>query len=377
VRERAALAALVERIGATERVALDSEADSLHHYFEKICLIQLSLDGAHYLVDPLSGLELGPLTEALADKPLILHGGDYDLRLMRSSLGFKPRAEVFDTMIAAQLLGFEHLGLAALVKRYFGFALGKAGQKSDWSRRPLGELQLSYAVNDTRFLEAMADRLAEELERLGRLSWHRQSCQAMVVSTARERARDAESEWRISGAGRLTRRELAYLRELWSWRDRHARSVDLPAFKILGNQDLLNLALWAASHPGAPTAEGPKLPRNIVGARLMTLESAITRAAQMGPTEWPEQRRGEREVLSSADQELIKALRVECVRIAGELQIAPPTLAPRAALEAIARTRARGIDAIMASSGLLRWQAELVCSAVESVSAQNSRGIRS
>jgi len=96
----AAMASLIQRITAAERVALDTEADSLHNYFEKVCLIQLSLGGKHYLVDPLCGLELKEFSAALAEKPLILHGGDYDLRMMRASTGFRPRGEVFDTMIA-------------------------------------------------------------------------------------------------------------------------------------------------------------------------------------------------------------------------------------------------------------------------------------
>jgi ribonuclease D len=94
VREAAALEALVRRVHQSERIALDTEADSLHNYFEKVCLIQLSLDGAHYIVDPLSGLELSGLAEALAGKPLIVHGGDYDLRMLRTSIGFRPRGEV-------------------------------------------------------------------------------------------------------------------------------------------------------------------------------------------------------------------------------------------------------------------------------------------
>ena len=132
VRELAAMGALVRRIGAAERVALDTEADSLHNYFEKVCLVQLSLGGEHYLVDPLSGLDLTGFLEALAEKPLILHGGDYDLRMMRASMDFRPRRAVFDTMIAAQLLGIEQIGLAALIERFFDITIGKGGQKSDW-----------------------------------------------------------------------------------------------------------------------------------------------------------------------------------------------------------------------------------------------------
>ncbi len=238
VREPGALDALIQRIGMVERVALDTEADSLHNYFEKVCLIQLSLDGEHYLVDPLAALELREFLAALAEKPLILHGGDYDLRMLRASLDFRPRREIFDTMIAAQLLGIEAIGLAALVERFFAVTIGKEGQKSDWSRRPLSEQQLLYAVNDTLFLERLSDRLTEELGQRGRLEWHRESCRAMVESTGRDRARDPEEAWRIKGSGRMSRRQLAYLRELWRWRDEEARRANRPAFKIFGNQQI-------------------------------------------------------------------------------------------------------------------------------------------
>lgn len=361
VRERAAMEALIERIGAAERVAVDTEADSLHNYFEKVCLIQLSLAEEHYLVDPLAGLDLSGFLEALAGKPLILHGGDYDLRMMRASLGFRARREVFDTMIAAQLLGIEQIGLAALIEKYFGVTIEKAGQKSDWSRRPLSEKQLSYAVNDTRFLKPLAECLARELRERGRLEWHMESCRAMVESTSRDKSRDPEDAWRISGAGRLTRRQLAYLRELWHWRDEHARRENQPPFKVIGNQQILELITWAESHPGVPLQQGPKLPRNVRGSLLTTLEEALTRAAEMSQAQWPELRRRERGEAPSAEcLKRIDALRGACARIAKELGIVASTLAPKAALEAIARSQPRTVDEIMKSGGLLRWQAELV-----------------
>jgi ribonuclease D len=365
VRERSAMERLIQRIDAAERVAVDTEADSLHNYFEKVCLVQLSLGGEHYLVDPLRGLDLNGLLEALADKLLILHGGDYDLRMMRASMGFRPRGEVFDTMVAAQLLGFEQIGLAALIERYFDITIGKGGQKSDWSRRPLSENQLRYAVNDTRFLEQLADRMHGELSARWRVDWHRESCRAMVESSGRDHARDHENAWRIKGAGRLTRRQLAYLRELWRWRDQHARSANLPAFRVLGNQEILGLVRWAESHPGVPLHQGPKLPRNIVGAQMTTLEEAIARVARMDETEWPEPRRRDHDAPRIDCIEEINSLRAECAQIAHELEIAASTLAPRAALEAIARSRPRTIDEIMKTGGLLRWQAELMQRAVE------------
>ncbi len=367
VREPAALERLMRRLRAAKSVGLDTEADSLHNYAEKVCLIQLTVGDAHFVVDPLSELDLGAFVEVLADKPLILHGADYDLRLLRAWKGFRPRGEVFDTMIAAQLLGIEQIGLASLVEQLLDVALAKDSQKSDWSRRPLSETQLRYAVNDTRYLEALAERLHGELLQWERVAWHRESCRAMVEATGRDRVRDPEDMWRIKGAGRLSRRQLAYLREIWHWRDTLARRVNRPPFKVLQNQKILELVEWADAHPGVAPDQGPKLPRDIVGSRRRALGHALARAAAMAESEWPELRRTERtDVLPFNDKEL-DALRAECTRIATELEIAPWTLAPKAALENIARNRPRSEEEIMACSGLLRWQAGLVQEAVHGV----------
>lgn len=366
VRAQAALDQLSQCVASAARVAVDTEADSLHNYFEKVCLIQLSIDDAHYLVDPLAGLELSGFLHALAVKPLIFHAGDYDLRILRASTGFRPDGEIFDTMIAAQLLGIEQIGLAALIERSFAITIGKEGQKSDWSQRPLSEKQMRYAVNDTRYLEALADRLAGELEIKGRLAWHSESCRAMVQASGRDNPRDPDDVWRLKGAGRLTRRQLAYLRELWRWRDGHARRFNRPPFKIFGNQQIFELIQWADTHPNEALETGPKLPRNIQGSLLTTMVEAIARAAAMSPADWPELRRHERgEGPSNEAVERANGLRSACAELAKELEISPAVLAPRAALEAIARSQPHGVDEIMVRSGLLRWQAELIQSAVD------------
>lgn len=369
VRDDAALATLVARVEAATRVAVDTEADSLHNYFEKVCLIQLTIDGAHFLIDPLAGVELRGFLDALASKPLIFHAGDYDLRMLRNSTGFRPNGEIFDTMIAAQLLGIEQIGLAALLARCFAITIGKEGQKSDWSQRPLTEKQLQYAVNDTRYLDGLADRLADELDAKGRLEWHRESCQAMVLASGRDNPRDPDDVWRLKGAGRLTRRQLAYLRELWRWRDGHAQRMNRPPFKVIGNEPIFELVQWAETHPDEPLDKGPKLPRNIHGSLLATLVEALGRAAAMAPAEWPELKKQMRgEAPSSEAVERANRLRAACGEVAKALEISPSVLAPRAALEAIARNQARGVDQIMERGGLLRWQAEQIHGAVKKCS---------
>ena len=150
------LARLTDALLGVRRVGLDTEADSLHHYFEKVCLIQLSFSGTNYIIDPLAGFSLSGFLEVLAQKELVLQGADYDLRMLKRSYEFRPLAPVFDTMLAAQALGYEKIGLAVLVERSCGVLLSKEGQKADWSRRPLSEKLLRYASDDTKYLEAVA-----------------------------------------------------------------------------------------------------------------------------------------------------------------------------------------------------------------------------
>jgi len=151
-------------------VAVDTEADSLHAYPEKVCLIQISTTSSDRLVDPLAGLDLAPLLDALTGHELIMHGADYDLRLLRKHHEFVPSA-IFDTMLAARLLGLRQFGLSHLVEKFLGVKLEKGPQKANWAVRPLTERMERYARNDTHYLKSLADRLKPELEAKRRLAF--------------------------------------------------------------------------------------------------------------------------------------------------------------------------------------------------------------
>ena len=174
---------LTLKVKKSKQVAVDTEADSLHHYFEKVCLIQLTINNTNYIVDPLAKLDLSDFLNNLSEKPLILHGADYDLRMLQSSFGFRPKNRIFDTMIAAKLLGYNKFSLAALVNHFFNITLKKQGQKSNWSKRPLSESQLEYASYDTHFLEEIAANLKDELKKLNRYNWFHETVDFMVQST--------------------------------------------------------------------------------------------------------------------------------------------------------------------------------------------------
>jgi ribonuclease D len=261
-------------------------------------------------------------------------------------------------MLAARLLGYEEFGLASLVERFFGVRLSKGGQKSDWSRRPLSESQLRYAGDDTRYLLPLAARLREDLERLGRIEWHRETCRSMVIQASRESEKDPNERWRIKGSFQLTPRQLNCLQALFQWRDLEARGADRPPFHILGNQQLVDLAVRAASDPEGAFRAGPKLPRNCKGRRLQALKKAVREAAERPESRWPECKRRERP--PSAPSGLLKALRDECNRLAKELGIPSSTIAPLPALVNIARIKPVTREGIMECGPLMHWQAGLL-----------------
>jgi ribonuclease D len=341
-----------------EGLAIDTEADSLHHYYNKVCLIQLAFDGENVIVDPLANVDLTGFLEIVSRKGLILHGADFDLRMLRNTYGFRPRGPVFDTAIAAQLLGISRYGLSALVKRYFGVTLSKHGQKSNWARRPLSPDQLEYASNDTRYLVPLAEKLDEELLALGRKAWHEEACARMVVVTGKDAVKEPDREWRIKGLKGLSRRQLAFVREVWRWRESEAKRADLPPFKIVGEKHILEIALWAEAHGRRPFAAIPGLPRNCSGRRLDSLRRALAKARGMPSAQWPDHLASVAKKFSRPTRS--KELRHECERLARKLNVEPAVIASRATLESIARAKPSSIEGIMRSGPTMRWQAELL-----------------
>ncbi len=363
------LTSLIERMAAAQRLAIDVEADSFHHYFEKVCLIQVAVNGDVYLVDPLAGLDLSQFTNVLAGRTLIFHDGGYDLRMLRQSLGFEPRQPVFDTMLAAQLLGCREFGLSAMLKRFFNVEMAKTHQKANWSRRPLDTKLLSYAGDDVRYLHRLADALETELSRLDRLSWHQETCWAMVRAAQAEKAApNDDRQWRIKGTRLLNRRQLAFVRRLWYWRQSEAQTADLPPFKIIGNLQLLELALWVEKHQKSPLKRGPRLPRHFVGDRLERLHAAIAEAAALPQTEWPEALKPSLNHAPSAEfRGTVETLKDECRLKANELGIEPFVLAPRAMLACIAQHKPGDVKQLIDKTGAMPWQANLLTPIVRRV----------
>jgi len=346
IADGAQLAELFSRVELLDRVAIDTEADSLHCYREKLCLLQVSLPGRDYIVDPLADLDLAPLCAVLAQKEIVLHGADYDLRLLRRSLNFAA-CKIFDTVIAARLLGIGEFSLAALVERFFGVKLAKGSQKANWARRPLPERMVEYAMNDTHYLLPLADRLESQLREQDRLAWLGQSCERAIEQAATERVRDVDEAWRIRGSGALRGRAAAVLRALWQWREKEAEAVDRPPFHILQNDELLRAAESFAS--GSVPDYRYFSPR-----RRRAFRDAAQSALQLPEEEWPVSRRRFGTRPSAEVVRRTEELRHRRDRAARELELEPTFVAPRATLEAIAADQTR------ASVLLVPWQQHLL-----------------
>lgn len=372
-----ALSRVLDVIREQDPIAMDTEADSLHHYFEKVCLLQFSTEDRNFIVDPLAGLDLSPLLEVLSDKQLIFHGADYDLHMLHQSFGFEPRRTPFDTMLAAQILGHSELGLAALVERHFGIQLEKQGQKADWSKRPIPEHLLDYASNDTRYLVGLERILRGELMRLNRIAWHKEACmQAVRTALQEDAAKDPESEWRIKGSSALEPTSLALLKGLWHWRDAEARRADVPVFKVMNNRALLDLAAWADTNRNLRLEDWPGLPRRYHPRRLANLRTVLHQA-RMAPSEtrYTGKRSGQEYVRE--DKELIELLREKRDAIAAELSLDPAILAPRAILVAVSRLKPRRLEDFAEVGKLYGWQAKLLGEAfIEAIKMHESLSIQ-
>ncbi len=325
-------------------IALDTEADSLHCYFEKLCLIQLGVAGKLSLIDPLASLPLPKLFAALQGKRLIFHDADYDLRLLRRSGSF-PDENIFDTMLAARLCGEPHLGLAALVEKYFRVTLSKASRKANWAQRPLSSQMVEYALNDVRYLPKLVEIFEEKLQELDRLEWFHQSRDRMVRATREVRVKEEDLLWRISGYVTLPHQSWAVLRAVWQWRDAEARRRDKPPFYIMSNDLMLSIAERAAQ---GKKWEFSKLPQG----REAEFEGIIFQALQLNEEEWPKPL--PRTKLRATKQELDRFRKMKDQRdyVATKIDLSPSIIASNAALEAASRD--------ITTPLLLTWQRELL-----------------
>jgi ribonuclease D len=348
ITEQGELEALAQDLLREDIVAVDTEADSFYHYFDKTCLVQIATKKHAWLVDPLAlggPAELAPLGPVFASPDVlkVFHAGEYDLYVLKRDCGFS-FANLFDTMISAQLLGYPAIGLAALIEHHFGTRLPKDEQRSDWSRRPLTDKQLEYAVSDVLYLIRLYEKIRAELRKAGRAPWAEAEFQALVRREWPEREFDRLGYLRIKGARSLEATELAILRELFLMRDERAREIDRPPFKVLGNRALLEIA---RERP----ADNDALARikGVTDLIIRRMGKDILKAVEKGGRKphgpIPKMTGTGRRRMDRRTERRLDKLKAWRAPRAKELGIDPGVLCPNAALEAIAfSTPTKGSD---------------------------------
>ncbi|KAB2655234.1 MAG: ribonuclease D [Verrucomicrobia bacterium] len=324
---------LASRVRHAPWVALDTEADSLHAYPEKLCLIQLAIPGEAALVDPLADLHLESLWEALDHREIIFHAADYDLRLLFQGHHFRPSA-IFDTMWAARLIGEPKFGLNDVLTKMLGVTLEKGAQKANWGRRPLTERMVEYALNDVRHLNELTEKLRSRLQELGRLEWHRQTCARLIADCAQPEQVDLDAVWRIKGHDRLDPLGLAILRELWHWREKDAVRSNKPPFFILRHETLSMIAADAAERR---TARNLRLPPYLTFKRRQGVIDAVQRGLEVPEADLPNHIRVRSRRMLKKELDLAEELRIRRDERAADVGIDPTLVASKSTLYALAR----------------------------------------
>jgi ribonuclease D len=351
----AALTPFLETIGRAREIAIDTEGASFHKFVDRIYLIQLSTRDAHAIIDPLPIDPPTSLGRILEDPKVevVFHDADYDLRLLHQDYGWHV-TNIFDTRVAAQLLGIQAFGLAALLDRNFGLKLDKKHQRADWSMRPLTEGMLDYAAQDTMHLLGLRDQLKAELEKKGRWAWAKEEF-TRYEGLKWEPEEPGNAFLRLKGARDLTRRELALLRELVQWRDSVALQVDRATFRVVSNEVLLDASRTA---PATIEALGAikGMPRGILERAGRDVLAAVQRGLAVPDAElpkFPRAPRWEKDPDFDAKVTKLKSVRDDAAK---RLELDPGVLCSRERLETIARTLPRAVEELEGIPGLRKWQ---------------------
>lgn len=350
-------------ISDAKLVALDTEGASFHRFVDRIYLLQVSTRERTAVIDPLP-IGRPPELGALIEDPsveIVFHDADYDLRLLQQDYGWQVR-NVFDTRVAAQLLGIKAFGLAALLDQYFGVKLDKKHQRADWSMRPLTPDMLEYAAQDTMYLAALRDELKAQLEKKGRWSWAREEF-TRLESTRWSAEDEATAFMKMKGARDLNRRELAVLRELVAWRNAIASEQDKATFRVLGNEPLFDIArLQPRDRSALSGIKG--MPRGMSDARLQGLLDAVTRGLEVPENDLPKYPRGLRWDRDPDFDSRVSAIKTARDRIAADLDMDTGVLFSRDRMEAVARAKPTSIEDLERMPELRKWQVEVLGKAI-------------
>ncbi len=348
-------------MASVREIAIDTEGASFHRFVDRVYLLQISTRDRSAIIDPLSvpASSLAPLGALLESRDVetVIHDADYDLRLLQRDYGWHVR-NIFDTRVAAQLLGIRAFGLAALLERYSGIRLDKAHQRADWSMRPLPDDMLEYAAQDTRHLLGLRDKMQDELRSKGRSAWLREECDR-IEGTKWPEEDPAMTFLKVKGARDLSGRELAVLRELVSWRDTVARALDRATFRVIGNEQLLDIARTQPSS-GQALARIRGVSRGILEKRTDDVLDAVLRGLAVPEADLPRIPKSARWDRDPKFDARVNALKTVRDAVAQDLDLDPGVLCARDRMEAAARKNPRDREELLKIEELRRWQADVL-----------------
>jgi ribonuclease D len=341
---------------ARERmIGVDLEADSMYHFKEKVCLIQIASARVTAIIDPLQIKSLYVLTPLFRSTHIqkVFHGADYDVRSLYRDFGIAVN-NLFDTELACRFLGFKESGLNAVLKKKYDVQLDKKNQRKDWSKRPLPEDMVAYAAKDVHYLIPLAKSLQQELMQKGRLSWVQEECN--YLSGVRPAPVDSEPLFLgFKGAGRMSPKGLAVLEELLQLRKKIARQQDRPLFKIIGNKSILMLAearpqsIKKLEKTGAlGSKQTDRYGKDVI--------AAVKKALQRPAKELPKYPRKTAPMVPAIVARRVTELRNWRDLLAKKLQIDPAIICTRAQISAIAVQRPESLDRLSKNNDLKAWQ---------------------
>ena len=350
---------LGEALTGESRLAVDLEAAGFHRYSDRVCLLQVTCGEQNFIVDTLavdpSDVLRGPLESPTVT--VLLHGGDYDLRLLDRDLDLHP-VKLFDTQTAAALLGEPSLGLAALLEKHLDVHVSKKYQRADWAKRPLPDEMLDYAASDTRHLHRLADLLAERLDASGRTSWAEE--ESVLMETLRWNSDgDVDPVTKIKGVRNFELRDVALLREAWLWRDEVARARDRAPFRVAGDPALLEVVRERPRDVSALARVhgfSPQLAERS-GAELLDRLEQTDRLDDSELVGYPRGPSGPRRP-PPAVEEIANRLKVIRNEAAEALGIARGVLMSNTVILEIAHIHPRSVEELTRIAGVRRWQSE-------------------
>lgn len=337
-------------------IAVDTESDSLYHYHQKVCLIQIATEaGRCYLLDPLEGFPVDALRPLFENPSItkVFHGADYDIALLKAKASIAIR-NVYDTMIAAKFIGRTEVGLQATLRDELGLTISKGNQKDDWSARPLSEEQQNYATTDVHHLLEVVARQMAALEEKKRLHWVKEECAALENLNGLPEKPDPRDVFRdVKGVSALSPKALSIFQELIACRERIADQLDLPPFRVAINEALISLA--RSEKDGGRDAVLSNIRRREFAAEF---HEALLRGLQCAEGDYPKLERGRRIELPLAQQKRVASLKEWRKGAAARVGLELSLILPQRLIDKIADANPGTLEALAAVDGLRKWRVE-------------------